>query len=257
MIARSLLTVLLAVLAASSVEARTVHRCLRDGTVSLSTAPEPGSKCKAIELDDASPATPQLWGAIGVHQGKLYRREQDGRTVYGTRKLPGAVEVQSFTVKTPEPPEPAVTLGALGALQLDVYAEPFRASARTLGVDEALLRSIAHVESGFDRLAQSSKGAQGVMQIMPATGALYGLKDPFDARQSIEAGARYIKDLLARYDGDLALAAAAYNAGPGAVARHGGIPPFTETQLYVAKVLAVHALYLAEQKKTAAVDRPR
>lgn len=240
---------------APALEARTVHRCVRDGTTSLSTAPEPGSKCTAVEVDDSSAEAPKLWGAIGVHQGKLYRREQDGRVVYGTRNLPGSIELQSFTVTTPDPPKATPAIGVLGALRLNVFAKHFRASAKAAGVDEALLRSVAHVESGFDRLAKSSKGAQGVMQIMPATGAEYGLQDPFSARQSIDAGARYLRDLIARYDGDLALAAAAYNAGPGAVARFGGIPPFPETQLYVAKVMAMHALYLAAREPTASTSR--
>lgn len=249
MTARFLFILLLAAAACTpGAQARTVHRCVRDGTVSLSTAPEPGSRCKAVVLDDASPEAPNLWGAIGLHKGKLYRREQDGRVVYGTRELPGSIEVQSFTVATPTPPKTALPAGALGAVRLDVFADQFRASAKIVGVDEALLRSVAHIESGFDRLAQSSKGAQGVMQIMPATGALYGLQDPFSADQSIETGARYLKDLIARYDGDLSLAAAAYNAGPGAIARFGGIPPFPETQTYVAKVMAMHALYLAARE---------
>ena len=118
-----------------------------------------------------------------------------------------------------------------------------------MGIDEALLRSVAHVESGFDRLAVSSKGAQGVMQIMPGTGAMYGLQDPFSAAQSIEVGARYLKELLRQYDGDLALSAAAYNAGP--VARFGGIPPFAETERYVARVMALHALYVAARDELA------
>lgn len=238
-------TTLLALGHAAGVDARTVHRCLREGTVSLSTAPEPGSRCTAVEIDDASAEVPNLWGAIGVHQGKLYRREQDGRVVYGTRALPGSTEVQSFTVKTPPPAQPPAAPGRLGPPRLDAFAEQFRASAKATGVGEAWLRTIAHVESGFDRQARSSKGAQGVMQIMPDTGALYGLQDPFSSGQSIDAAARYMKDLIARYDGDLALAAAAYNAGPGAVARFGGIPPYPETRVYVAKVMAMHALYLA------------
>jgi hypothetical protein len=253
-----LLPALLAVLLllAPAVEARTVHRCVRDGSVSLSTAPEPGSRCTAVEIEDSAAKVPNLWGAIGVHQGKLYRREQDGRTVYGTRALPGSTEVLAFTVKTPLPPRLDPVPGALGAPRLDAFAAQFRATARATGVDEAWLRSIAHAESGFDRLAESSKGAQGVMQLMPATAALYGVSDPFASAQSIDAGARYLKDLIERYDGELTLVAAAYNAGSGAITRYGGVPPYPETRAYVAKVMALHALYQAAMKSPAVASAP-
>src|SRR5947208_10111334 len=84
--------------ASSSLCARTVWRCVRDGTVSLSTAPEPGSQCTEKTLDDAAAALPNLWGNLGTFHGTLYQREQDGRTVYGTRRLPGSIAVQQFTV---------------------------------------------------------------------------------------------------------------------------------------------------------------
>ena len=85
----------------ADVHARSVWRCLRDGSVSLSTAPEPGSQCSERTLDDAAAAVPNLWGALGVFHGTLYRRMQDGRVVYGTRNLPGSTPVQRFTVATP------------------------------------------------------------------------------------------------------------------------------------------------------------
>ena len=237
------LAVLLGLLLASTVHARTVYRCVRDGSVSVSTASEPGSRCTAVELDDASAAQPNPWGALGVVQGKLYRREQEGRTVYGTRALPGSVEVLAFTVQTPAAPTSPVGLGRLGAPRLDVYPSQFRETANATGVEEATLRAIAHAESAFDRFALSPKGAQGVMQLMPATAARYGVEDPYASDQSIRAGGRHLKDLIERYDGDLTLVAAAYNAGVGALERYGGVPPYAETQAYVAKVLALHQRY--------------
>jgi hypothetical protein len=224
-------------------DARTVHRCVLDGSVSLSTAPEPGSRCEAVEVDDDDPRQPNLWGSLGVVSGHLYRREQDGRTVYGTRELPGAVRVQSFTVETPAAAPALPAPGRLGKPRLDRFADEFIASAKATGVEDAWLRAIAHAESGFDPRAESHKGAQGVMQLMPATAAEYGVSDPFAAAESIRAGAQHLRMLMRLYAGDLTLVAAAYNAGAGTLARYGGVPPYPETQTYVARVLALHQRY--------------
>ncbi|MFC3551383.1 lytic transglycosylase domain-containing protein [Lysobacter cavernae] len=232
-------------MASTPVQARTVYRCVRDGTVSLATAPEPGSRCTAREIDDNAVKLPNLWGAMGAVSGTLYERQQDGKTVYSTRKLPGSVKVLSFTVQTP-PGEPAHPgLGRIGRPQLDKYPAQFRAAARATGVDDAWLRAIAHAESGFDAAAVSPKGAQGVMQLMPATSREYGVADPFSSSESINAGARHLQLLMKRYRNDLTLVAAAYNAGIGAVTRYGGVPPYAETQVYIAKVQALHAGYRA------------
>ena len=238
-----LLSLLLLLAFVPQAQARTVYRCVQGGTVSLSTAPEPGSRCVAKEIDDNAAAVPNLWGAMGVFSGTLYERQQDGRTVYGTRKLPGAVKVLGFTVKTP-PGEPAhVGLGKVGKPLLDRHAAQFRAAAKATGVDDAWLRAIAHAESDFNANAVSPKGAQGVMQLMPQTAREYGVVDPFSSAQSIGAGARFLKSLTKRYRGDMTLVAAAYNAGIGTVTRYGGVPPYEETRAYLAKVLALHARY--------------
>lgn len=104
------------------------------------------------------------------------------------------------------------------------------------GLDPALVKAVASVESGFDPGAVSPKGAKGVMQFMPATAKRYGVKDLHDPYESIRAGAEHLRDLLDEFDGDLSLALAAYNAGSGAVKRHGGVPAYRETQDYVRKV---------------------
>lgn len=224
-------------------ETRTIYRCVRDGTVSMATAPEPGSKCEAKKIDDSATQTPNLWGNFGVFSGTLYEREQDGELVYSTRKLPGSRVYLKFTVATP-PGEPAHEgLGKVGTPQMKPHAAQFRAAAKATGVEDAWLRAIAHAESGFDAQAISAKGAQGVMQLMPDVVKDYGVQDPFSAQQSIDAGARHLRALLRRYDGDRILAAAAYNAGIGAVTRYGGVPPYRETQAYIAKVQALHARY--------------
>jgi hypothetical protein len=233
---------LLAALAPAT-SARTVYRCVQDQTVSLATAPEPGSKCEAREVDDSSAAIPNLWGSMGIVQGRLYKREQDGRTVYSTRDLPGSVEVLAFTVKTPESEPAHVGLGRIGPPRTKEYAPQFVAASKATGVDDALLRAIAHVESAFDAHAVSHKGARGVMQLMPETARSYGVKDPFSPSQSIRAGAQHMQVLMKLYEGDMKLATAAYNAGVGAVTRYGGVPPYQETRAYVAKVQTLYARY--------------
>lgn len=117
------------------------------------------------------------------------------------------------------------------------FAELFAVTGARHGVDPALLASIAKAESGFDPRAVSHAGAQGLMQIMPATARGLGVADPFDPAQAIDGAARLLKGNLERF-GSVELALAAYNAGPGAVTKYGGIPPYRETQAYVPKVLA-------------------
>lgn len=240
---RAAVVLLLGLSVAAPACARTVYRCVQGNTVSLATAPEPGSRCTPREIEDSPLQTPNLWGNMGVFSGTLYEREQEGRTVYSTRNLPGSRVYLRFTVATP-PGEPAHEgLGKVGRPRLDAFAAEFKAAARATGVDDAWLRAIAHAESGFDAGAVSPKGAQGVMQLMPDTAALLGVRDPFSAQQSISGGARHMRALLRRYNGDRSLAAAAYNAGIGAVSRHGGVPPYAETLAYVEKVMALYAGY--------------
>lgn len=114
----------------------------------------------------------------------------------------------------------------------------FEDAANTYGVSSIILKSIAKAESGFNPSAVSSAGAVGIMQLMPSTAAALGVSNSYDARENIMGGAKYISQLLSNYQGNISLALAAYNAGSANVDKYGGIPPFTETQNYVKKVLS-------------------
>ncbi|HEX6095828.1 MAG TPA: lytic transglycosylase domain-containing protein [Thermoanaerobaculia bacterium] len=113
-------------------------------------------------------------------------------------------------------------------------------AARAHGVDPRLVAAVARRESAFDSSAVSNKGACGIMQLMPATAEYLGVRDVFDARENIFGGTRYLRTLLDTFHGDLDLALAAYNAGPGAVAKHRGVPPYRETRAYVAAVRSTY-----------------
>ena len=126
------------------------------------------------------------------------------------------------------------------------YESLFDEAGQQYNVSPALLAAVAKHESGFDTNAVSPAGAQGLMQLMPATAKGLGVTDPFDARQSVFAAAKDLGGLISSYNGDVSLALAAYNAGSGAVARYGGIPPYPETQSYVSNVLSTYQEYSAQ-----------
>jgi soluble lytic murein transglycosylase-like protein len=128
---------------------------------------------------------------------------------------------------------PAQRSTTLPATPYDPYIEMV---ARDNGVDPSLVKAVALVESGFNPKARSSKGAMGLMQLMPTTAAQYGVTNIRDPYQNLNAGAKHLRGLLDLYDGDVTLALAAYNAGSGAVTRYGGVPAYAETQDYVKKV---------------------
>lgn len=119
------------------------------------------------------------------------------------------------------------------------YAAEINEAATRFGLPPELVRAVMRVESAFDPHAVSRKGARGLMQLMPRTAFLVGVRNPLDPRQNIHGGARHLRGLITRYDGDLPLALAAYNAGTGAVAGYRGIPPYPETQQYVRQILSL------------------
>jgi len=126
---------------------------------------------------------------------------------------------------------------------LDFYGEITYASS-LYHVSPALIVAVIHAESNFNPNARSNSGAMGLMQIIPHTKRYLGLNDPYDPSQNIEAGAKYLRELLDLFDGNLKLALAAYNAGPMAVKKFSGVPPYSETQSYVRKVMAYYDQYM-------------
>ena len=125
--------------------------------------------------------------------------------------------------------------------------------ARLAGVRESLVRAVVQVESGFNPNARSPRGAMGLMQLMPATAARYGVANPFNPDDNVRAGVQYLRELLDRYHDDETLALAAYNAGPGAVDAHGQqVPPYSETQDYVARVSRIaESVPVVEERRAA------
>jgi soluble lytic murein transglycosylase-like protein len=134
------------------------------------------------------------------------------------------------------------------ATQYDSIIEQAAVSA---ALEPNLLRAVIVVESGFNSRAVSKRGAVGLMQLMPATASRYGVSNPYDARQNVHGGARYLKFLIDHFGHDVRLALAAYNAGENAVERNGGqIPPFSETMAYVPRVLKIYKMLAAQPRTT-------
>jgi hypothetical protein len=151
----------------------------------------------------------------------------------------GAVDVAAEDIVRFEPeeifqPEP---IAAKPAINLTgPYAELIRVAAAKYALDPLLLANVMAAESNFNPRAVSRKNAQGLMQLMPQTSSRLLVKNPFDPAQNIDGGAAYLKQMLNRFDGNVELALAAYNAGPDRVVQYGGIPPFRETQDYVRRI---------------------
>lgn len=130
-----------------------------------------------------------------------------------------------------------------------LFTKPFRSeiqtAAREFGVDPALVRAVIHAESAFNEKALSPVGAQGLMQLMPGTAEELGVHNALEASENIRGGVNYLANMLERFNGDIRLATAAYNAGPAAVSRYQGVPPYAETKAYVERVGILHERYAA------------
>lgn len=147
---------------------------------------------------------------------------------------------------------PSITITTEFYLPANLAYEPLilQAAAKH-DVDPSLVRAVIRAESGFDPQAVSTAGAQGLMQLMPELSDEFGVSDPFDPEQNIDAGVRYLRWLLDRHDGDESLVLASYNAGPGAVDEYDGVPPYPETQQYVRTI----SRWLAKERGATALDR--
>jgi soluble lytic murein transglycosylase-like protein len=169
-------------------------------------------------------------GAAGADT--LYRFIDEDGTVHFSNVPSDPRFVAVRTLKTR-----VVTRSKWGPRNITAYDDIIRDHAGEHGVPAALVKAVIAAESNFDPRARSPKGAQGLMQLMPGTARSLGVADAFDPAQNLDGGVRHLGSLLTLYGGDVSRALAAYNAGEGAVARHGGIPPFKETREYVKKVL--------------------
>lgn len=152
----------------------------------------------------------------------------------------GSAEIAAADVLAIEPEEIFVASPRL-PLDQAPYGEMIRATSGKYGVDADLVFSVIAAESNFNPKAISRRGARGLMQLLPATATRLGVKDVFDPAENIDAGTRYLKELLGLYRGDLVLTLAAYNAGPGAVQRYGSVPPYRETVSYVRSIRKTYA----------------
>ena len=184
------------------------------------------------------------WWLISIAlAGDIYRGELEDGTVMFTDSPPHS-GFTLFDVDGPPPTRSRVSSRAFP--NLDRWDHYILDASRTYGVNAALIKAIVLAESGMNPNAESSVGAMGLMQLMPATAAGLGVTDPWNPKQNIDGGSRYIRQQLDTF-GDLQRAVAAYHAGPGNVQRYGGIPPFESTQLYVTRVLDLYDLFLYNQ----------
>jgi hypothetical protein len=160
--------------------------------------------------------------------GDKYRLQMNGGIV--DVPVENVLTIEPEEVFTPDPPK------AVAAVVKAPYRELVEAAAARYNVDADLITSVIAVESNFEPKAISRKNARGLMQLLPGTAAKLGVQNIFDPQENIDAGTRYLRDLLHRYGNDLVLALAAYNAGPERVQKYGRLPPYAETISYVRRV---------------------
>jgi len=179
--------------------------------------------------------------------GERYRIQMNG----------GSAEIATADVVAIEPEEIFIPAPRMPLTQAP-YGDMIQSAAKKYSVDADLIFSVIAAESNFNPRAISRRGARGLMQLLPATGTRFGVKDIFDPAQNIDAGTQYLRDLMARYRGDLVLTLAAYNAGPGAVQRYGRVPPYNETISYVQAIRKTYAQRKSKNNpKTEAKAEPK
>jgi hypothetical protein len=186
-----------------------------------------------------------LAGTLTLHsdltlgQGQIHiHRSADGTRLFTDRRTvgPDYTYIGSYGRPTASHACHGVTPRII-AERAEPYATTVRHFATHYAIDPQLVHAVITVESCFDRFAVSRVGARGLMQLMPGTAQELGVRDSFDATQNIRGGIRYLRQMLEQFDDDITLALAAYNAGPAAVRRHNGVPPFNETRNYITRVM--------------------
>lgn len=236
--------------APAAVPAAVVASAERNPVAVVASAASPAVAPAAAPVAASTPASPRGGKMVS---GQVYSYMQDGVRHY-TSARPTQVAnlgpVRTIRYSFMERcyacgVNPRVDFGSV-RLNTTAFQSEITSAAREFGVEEAVVRAIIHAESAYNPTALSRAGAQGLMQLMPPTAARFGVSDSYDAGQNIRGGVQYLAWLLKRFKGDLTLAAAGYNAGEGAVDRHGGVPPYSETQYYVRRVGQ-----LAERYRTA------
>lgn len=174
---------------------------------------------------------------------KFFKYRKDGTVAYSDRQ-PHKTDFEVIVYNSCYACNPLSRIDWRGTrLYLTEFTYSISRNASKYGVDPALVRAVIHAESNFNPLARSRKGANGLMQLMPGTARDMGVKDASNAADNIEGGVKYLAWLLKRFKGDITLATAAYNAGPGAVEKYRGVPPFEETKTYVFRVNILHQRY--------------
>jgi soluble lytic murein transglycosylase-like protein len=191
-----------------------------------------------MSVEAAIARVSQLEGMIAAANGGSPSPSAASSTSFD-QQLSQATDAQATSASTSST---SVDSGATGSGSAP-YEQQIEAAAQKYGIDPAVLKGLIKQESGFNPNAGSSAGAQGLTQLMPGTAASLGVTNLQDPAQSIDGGAHYLKMQLDRFGGDYSKALAAYNAGPGAVQRYGGVPPYAETQNYVKNVLAFAQQY--------------
>lgn len=218
--------------------------------VAEKTAAEARAKKEQERIDRAKAATDKAT-ADGGSAFRVFKYKKDGATMFSD-SVPYKTQYEVVIYNSCYACSLTSNVNWYNTrLHLTEFSDTIGVAAQQYGVDAGFIRAIIHAESAFNPLARSRKGAMGLMQLMPGTAKDMGVADTANPEQNIKGGVRYLAALLQTFSGNEMLAAAAYNAGPGAVTRHGGIPPYEETQTYVKRVKILADRY-KNQKQIAA-----
>lgn len=222
------LILILAAIFSSQLLADTIRQVINDdGSVEFTNADVPTSKATRTSRQTI------IYKSIN--------KAGNGMVFSDQKPLAGEFEVLRYDCYACNPDSPINWYSI--ALNTNAYRDEVKQLATKYQIDPALVRAVIHAESAFKLNALSNKGAQGLMQLMPGTAKDMGVINAFDARQNIEGGVKYLAWLLESFNGDIKLATAAYNAGPGAVKRYKGVPPYAETEVYVERVGILYQRY--------------